>query len=749
MKKKKNKDSRELTKIKQIYEDGILETKNGIFSKCYALASFSYHLLDEEEKEVVLERYIHLLNAIQLPFELVFVRGKKETWRRFCKEESYAAICAYYENTVLKESEANHYRTQVYLNVVSKEKNLEDARRELYVKEMQLEGLFQGLSGIRPIKELERVKLFSDCFNYPYQGTYEEIKAEREDGSLDILAPEIAKFSKASFQINGAVGMAFYLVDYPKTIQETALLELTFEEVPLFIKVHFAPMTKGSATSYLRGKYLGVEGDILRQQRIRNRNGDFSSDISYSKKMEKESIENSLKAVTTGDETLYLVTVSGLLLQEAKEELEKTQKKLFEAGRGQGLLFQPFYYQQEEGIDFALPTGLTHKAYVRPMFSSSIRMFHPFYMKELQSVSGDFMGSNLVTREPIFVDRRQLLNGNGFLFGSSGSGKSFAGKHMILNTLLYSTDDIFVIDPMNEYQGMVKSFGGSNAFFGYDSETWMNPLDVPLGETPISQGVLKQKTELIFAMLEGAMKEPLTLTQKSILDRAMRQLLEGRVVRSEEEQVTLPAFYQILKAQPEEEAGKLCVAIEIYIYGSLNLFSHHTNIQMGNRFVGFHIADLKPELKAVAVLIMLDHLENRILENSKQGKTTWIFVDEFHELLRMESAKLFFCNTWKKVRKLGGIMTAITQNIVDVLKEEELKTMINNSEFLMFLKLNRNDLLDLTKVVKLSELEKSYLMAARAGAGILKAGDTVLPFALNIRKDNAFYKLFNTNIYDK
>lgn len=42
----------------------------------------------------------------------------------------------------------------------------------------------------------------------------------------------------------------------------------------------------------MQKKYLGIESDIIRQQRVRNRNNDFSSEISYTKRNEKKEIEN-------------------------------------------------------------------------------------------------------------------------------------------------------------------------------------------------------------------------------------------------------------------------------------------------------------------------------------------------------------------------------------------------------------------------------------------------------------------------
>lgn len=54
----------------------------------------------------------------------------------------------------------------------------------------------------------------------------------------------------------------------------------------------------------------------------------------------------------------------------------------------------------------------------------------------------------------IIANRKHLLNGNSFLLGVSGSGKSFTAKREIVNQILSSDDDIILIDPEREYSSL-------------------------------------------------------------------------------------------------------------------------------------------------------------------------------------------------------------------------------------------------------------------------------------------------------
>lgn len=55
--------------------------------------------------------------------------------------------------------------------------------------------------------------------------------------------------------------------------------------------IDVVPVPKDLTTRVLQKKYLGIESDIIKQQRIRNKNNDFSSEISYAKRTEKEKLK--------------------------------------------------------------------------------------------------------------------------------------------------------------------------------------------------------------------------------------------------------------------------------------------------------------------------------------------------------------------------------------------------------------------------------------------------------------------------
>ena len=87
-------------------------------------------------------------------------------------------------------------------------------------------------------------------------------------------------------------------------------------------------------------------------------------------------------------------------------------------------------------------------------------MFIPFRVQEIYHENGVYYGQNVISKNMIIANRRQLLNGNSFILGVSGGGKSFAAKGEIINQVLSSDADIIIIDPEREYSQLVNAISG-------------------------------------------------------------------------------------------------------------------------------------------------------------------------------------------------------------------------------------------------------------------------------------------------
>lgn len=191
------------------------------------------------------------------------------------------------------------------------------------------------------------------------------------------------------------------------------------------------------------------------------------------------------------------------------------------------------------------------------------------------------------------------------------------------------------------------------------------------------------KSEFVLSLFEQLDPRGIDPHEKSIIDRCVdavyREYKKGGAVP------TLRVLRKKLLAQPEEEAQRLALSLELFTSGSLNAFAHETNVDTQNRMVVYDIHDLGRQLKTMGLLVITDAMLNRVTENWRKGKRTHVIVDEFHVVFENEHSAEFFSSAWRRFRKRNAYPTAITQNVEYLLDSVEASTMLSNSEFIVML----------------------------------------------------------------
>ena len=100
----------------------------------------------------------------------------------------------------------------------------------------------------------------------------------------------------------------------------------------------------------------------------------------------------------------------------------------------------------------------------------------------------------------------------------------------------------------------------------------------------------------------------------------------------------------MLKIQPEPEAQGLALSSELFITGTLNTFARHTNVDTQARIIAYDIRELGEQLMPLGMLVTLDAIYNRVIQNWKKGRRTWIFCDEFTFCSAMSTVQTFSTN---------------------------------------------------------------------------------------------------------
>lgn len=757
------KSVQETIEILAVAENGIFEVAKNRYSKSYRFQDMNYSTTTEEEQMDIFERYCRFLNSLDCNYKIT-LNNKNRDMNRLRNqmmlqymEDGYDYFREIY-NDIMEEKileGRQGIEQERYLTITIERKNFEEAKAQFATLEATLQKSFAELgTEIRALSGNERLRILHDFYHLGKEENFDfDIKKAKKIGAdfRNDLCNGMVRYYPDSFEDEKKYCRTLFIKKYPNSLSDRFLNEITSLPVHSVVSIDVAPVPKDLTTRTLQKKYLGIESDIIKQQRVRNRNNDFASDISYAKRTEKREIEAIMDDVRENDQCLFYVAVTIVLMAESKQELDSITETVETIGKGNGCTIDVHFLKQREALNTALPIGVRQVETMRTMLTQSLAVLMPFNVQELNDEGGIYYGINQVSKNINIGNRKRLLNANGFVFGTSGSGKSFFCKMEMGSVFLRTDDDIIVVDPQNEYFDVAKTYGGTVINMSTYTNHYVNPLAMDVWSLDLNdtKGWIREKGEFMLGLCEQCMGDSLNARQKSIIDRCVRKLYLD-IAKSREKYIPVMLdFYELLLEQPEEEAQDIALSLELFVNGSLNIFNNQTNIEGDNRFTVYGIRDLGTELTPITMLVMMESIQQRILENSKKGKATWLFVDEFHVLLNYEYSAKYLQQLWKKVRKQGGICTGITQNVTDILHNYYATTMLSNSEFVVLLKQSNPDSARMSEVIGISEAQLRFVANCPSGTGILKCGSAVIPFDNQISKDTELYRLYNTNLYEK
>lgn len=279
-----------------------------------------------------------------------------------------------------------------------------------------------------------------------------------------------------------------------------------------------------------------------------------------------------------------------------------------------------------------------------------------------------------------------------------------------------------------------------------DSATHFNPLDFKYDKaTKIPPHVAK--AEFVLSLCEQIMgKEHILAGDKSLIDDALENIYKPLM----ESHYTAPCptikdLWMALNNQRDKRSKEIALALRIFATGSMQAFAQPTNVDMSNRLICFNIQSLGEQLKPVAMLSMLEYINTAVMSNERNDPkaATWVYFDEIYLLLRDSLSANFLHTSWKRFRKYNAYATGITQNVQDCLTNDTAYAMLANSEFVVMLRQTK-DIDSVVELYGLSEPQRKYLLLAQPGEGIIKMGNSLIPFNNPQPKDTKTYKLLTT-----
>ena len=743
--------------IHRLWPDGIFQfgTK---YSKTIRFSDINYAIASKEDKAAMFLGYSELLNALDTGSTTKITINNKRLDRENFRQEillprrdDYLDGYRAEYNAMLMDKvtdSSNSVVQERYITLSVHRKNIEEARAFFDRVTADVVSRLNHLdSHCEELSAMDRLRVLHDFYRTGEESEYRlDLRDCMRKGHSfkDAICPDSLEFKKDHFIMGGKFGRVLFLKEYASYIKDSMISELTSLDRTMMLSIDVIPVPTDEAVREMQSRLLGVETNVTNWQRRQNSNNNFSAVVPYDLEQQRKETREMLDDLTTRDQRMMFAVVTLVHLADSKEELDSDTETLQSIARKHLCQLTTLNWQQDAGLVTALPLGLRRIDALRTLTTEALAVLMPFKAQEIRDRGGIYYGQNVISKNLIIADRKQLLNGNGFVLGVSGSGKSFTAKREITALALSTQDDILIIDPESEYRPLVEGLGGEVVEISATSSNHINAMDMEQGygegENPV---VLK--SEFLLSLCEqsvGAGK--LSAKEKSIIDRCTAQCYHDYVRDGCRGQApTLQDFHAELLRQPEAEARDVALALELFTEGSLNTFAKPTNVDMSSRIACYDIRKLGKQLLSMGMLVILDSFLNRITRNRRLGRNTWIYIDEIYLLFQHEYSANFLFTLWKRVRKYGACCTGLTQNVDDLLQSHTARTMLANSEFLVMLNQAATDRAELAKLLNISDNQLSYITNVDAGRGLIKCGSAIVPFMDNFPR-NRLYQLMTT-----
>lgn len=738
-----------------------------LYSKTYLVPDINYSSVPIDKQEELQALYIELLNGfddtVSLQVSILNTQINKEefTEKILLKDKNDGLDGERHEfNEILNDKiihSQNGLKCRKFFTVTVAAINFDTANTRFFNIEAHMINCLNRMgTELIPLTANDRVRLMADilrdvdCKILPCSRDEFARKAEKQH-----CCPEYMEFKKDYFLFNEKFARCIAIQKYPASIIDTIFKNIIELNQSMIITENLDFVEQSEAISLLQRKNTDMKYEALTKVKRSSEaaKGAFVDPIEGSQlQKDMAAAQALLTDLQERNEKMLRGQIIIMITADSYEELEKNTDALKITLRKFQLQPMRCAGLQEEAFCSVLPVGNASSVdkeknlqIRRTLSSSATAGFMPFNSKELLHEGGLYYGQNKMTQNLIIFDRRKLVNPNGFILGVPGSGKSMLAKLEMIYSILQTNEEILILDPEGEYTAIAEMLGGEIIYISENSQTHINPLD--LTENPDKDDneydPIKAKLSFLLSFFSTIMgNQEISPIQKTIIDNVMHETYKNYTAP------TLKEYYAELEKYENEAADEVKSAVtylrqtlHLYVHGSMNVFANASNVNINKRIVVYNIKELGENLRTLGMMIVLENLWDRVAKNRTKGIGTRIYIDEMYLLFKSEQSANFFYELYKRARKWGGVPTGITQNVEDLLRSEQARAMLSNTQFVVMLSQNATDREQLAHLLKISNDTMDYVTNSRAGSGLLYAGEYgVIPF------DNQFPT--NTHIYD-
>lgn len=458
------------------------------------------------------------------------------------------------------------------------------------------------------------------------------------------------------------------------------------------------------------------------------------------------------KEIQVNNEDLFYLYIYMNLYSDNKKELEYSINQIEGLCQAKGIITKRAYFRQEPAFIACTPcmenSNILKEVSRRNILTSGLVCTYPFISSSIFDDEGIFIGTSIYNNSLIFIDRyntNKYKNANMCIFGTSGAGKSYYTKLMILRYRLFGIYQ-YIIDPDREYEKLCNSLNGTIVKIGPSSKTYINIFDIR--EDSIEEnnmGFLATKISKLIAffnLIFGEMNEEekglieekiievykqkrITFDDETLYKNDENKINIKPIFKESKDMPILEDFYNLLDKSPSTKRFK--IKLIPFVKGSLNFFNNHTNIQLENKLIVADVYELGEENLQYGMFLFTELFWDKVKKDRRIKKA--VYLDEIWRLIGVTSNKnvaSFVYKIFKTIRKYGGSAVAITQDVGDLFSLDNGsygKSILNNSSNKVFFSLEEENIKTLELYSNLANKEKIEIKSLKRGECLIFAGE--------------------------
>lgn len=762
MMKRRIKNSKVFSNIKEVGDDGLIELKSGEYASLIEVKAIDLSLSSKQEKNNFFNYYRSLfhikdlnlkfykldepinLNYNKLNLDRLINKFKNDLKRLFLLNESRGLI---------DELEQNNFTVSSIYYIVVIAKDTDTLERQLD----EIEDLF---SNIQPKINIEIITNRLEVYKF-LSNLY------ISDNPLDLLM--WSNIEELIVPLN--------------LTEKTNMLKIDDNEVQLLTVKNISPFIDELFFEEIFNypnvrSCLNIKDAIDQDELIRWINSQYQfllSDRSTTKKLsdateldiKKENYQLLMNDIKSGDEKIKEISLILLITGDRKEREDTIRDLKKIAKKNRIKLDVPRLRQLETWQSYDITTN-SLKDYSNYFPTLTLGAGFSFTKASFIDSSGYMLGVDIHTSLPVFFDPFVITNKrtshNLAIVSSTGGGKSFTMKKMIVNEYARGTK-IFIFDAENEYEKLVKANDGEYIDLYSKKGGMINPLQIRYipsdedQETKETDCPLAKHLGFLEAFFKSAFdnineKELVMLlaileslyNKKGIYKNTSINTLQ--TLKSEDYPIFTDLYNYLPEYKKQVESiekikiiDQLQILISRFLTGTDSyLFNSHTCIDLNNDLIAFNLQELlysgNQRIVNTQILNLLTYLNNSIVGNkivnekreSADKQHISIIVDEFHLYIDENNNEVIknFGQLARRCRKYNTNLILSSQCISDFLGNANVlrhaTAIFNNCQYSMVGMLKEDDLkayLELFKNNPLTDTQIEFLLKAKRGEFLL------------------------------